>query len=95
MTKGGELSVTLKLRPDFAGSLYFGGIGTVLLSTVISSPLPNRRFPSLAALRISGGGGSDLLHGGQEQADQDGDDGDHHQQLDQREGGSLSGGSHQ
>src|SRR5262249_41896490 len=26
-----------------------------------------------------------LLHGGQEQADEDGDDGDHHQQLDQRE----------
>jgi hypothetical protein len=27
-----------------------------------------------------------FLHGGQEQADEDGDDGDHHQQLDQREG---------
>jgi hypothetical protein len=26
-----------------------------------------------------------LLHRGDEQADQDGDDGDHHQQLDQRE----------
>ena len=32
-----------------------------------------------------GGGLPDLLDGGQEQADQDGDDGDHHQQLDQRE----------
>jgi hypothetical protein len=26
-----------------------------------------------------------FLHGGQEQADEHGDDGDHHQQLDQRE----------
>src|SRR5262249_21718870 len=34
----------------------------------------------------SGGGLADLLHGGQQQADEDGDDGDHHQQLDQREG---------
>jgi len=31
------------------------------------------------------GGLADLLDGGQQQADQDGDDGDHHQQLDQRE----------
>src|SRR5262249_58697196 len=28
---------------------------------------------------------ADLLYRGQEQADEDGDDGDHHQQLDQRE----------
>jgi hypothetical protein len=28
---------------------------------------------------------ADFLHGGQEQADEDGDDGDHHQQLDQRD----------
>ena len=32
------------------------------------------------------------LDGGQEQGDQDGDDGDHHQQLDQRE--SCSSNSH-
>jgi hypothetical protein len=32
-----------------------------------------------------GGRLADLLDGGQEQADQDGDDGDHHQQLDERE----------
>ena len=32
-----------------------------------------------------GGGLADLLHGGQEQADEHRDDGDHHQQLDQRE----------
>src|SRR6185437_6193963 len=31
-----------------------------------------------------GGRFADLLHGRQEQADQDGDDGDYHQQLDQR-----------
>ena len=31
---------------------------------------------------------ADLLDGGQQQADEDGDDGDHHQQLDQREAGS-------
>jgi hypothetical protein len=31
------------------------------------------------------GGVADLLHRGDEQADEDGDDGDHHQQLDQRE----------
>ena len=30
---------------------------------------------------------ADLLDGGQQQADQDGDDGDHHQQFDQREAG--------
>src|SRR5262249_45829677 len=34
----------------------------------------------------AGGGLADLLDGGQEQADEDGDDGYHHQQLDQREG---------
>ena len=33
-----------------------------------------------------GGRLADLLDGGQQQADQDGDDRDHHQQLDQREG---------
>jgi len=32
------------------------------------------------------GGLADLLDGGQEQPDQDGDDGDYYQQLDQREG---------
>jgi hypothetical protein len=32
-----------------------------------------------------GGGFADLLHGGEEQSDQDGDDGDHDQQLNQRE----------
>ena len=37
-------------------------------------------------LRLRPGGRlADLLHGGQEQADQDRDDRDHHQQLDQRE----------
>jgi hypothetical protein len=36
------------------------------------------------ALETSGGF-ADLLDGGQEQADEDGDDGNHHQQLDQRE----------
>ena len=33
----------------------------------------------------AGRGGADLLDGGQQEADEDGDDGDHHQQLDQRE----------
>src|SRR5262249_9069564 len=33
----------------------------------------------------AGGRLSDLLHRGQQDAQQDGDDGDHHQQLDQRE----------
>src|SRR5262249_33441775 len=39
------------------------------------------------------GGLTHLLHGGQEQANEDGDDGDHHQQLDQGETrpGSLRG----
>jgi hypothetical protein len=31
---------------------------------------------------------ADLLHGGQEQADEHRDDGDDHQQLDQREAGA-------
>src|SRR5262249_18327601 len=35
--------------------------------------------------RGAGGGLADLLDGGQEQPDEDGDDGDHHQQLHQRE----------
>ena len=34
---------------------------------------------------------ADLLDGGEEQADQDRDDRDHHQQLDQREGGTTAG----
>ena len=38
------------------------------------------------------GGLARRLHGGQEQADQDGDDGDHHQQFDQRETGAAEGG---
>ncbi len=33
----------------------------------------------------AGGGLAHFLDGGQEQADQDGDDGDYHQQLNQRE----------
>src|SRR5262249_26194868 len=33
----------------------------------------------------AGGSGADLLDGGEQQADEDGDDGDHHQNLDQRE----------
>src|SRR5262249_9298229 len=33
----------------------------------------------------AGGGLADFLHGRQQQADQDGDDGNHHQQLDQGE----------
>ena len=37
----------------------------------------------------AGGGLADLLHGGQQQADQDGDDGDDDQQLDQREAGAA------
>ena len=39
-----------------------------------------------------GGGRPDLLDGRQEQADQDGDDGDDHQQLDQGEGSSPAHG---
>src|SRR5262249_27165223 len=35
------------------------------------------------------GGLADLLHGRQQQADEDGDDGDHHQQLNQREGAAA------
>src|SRR5262249_51873799 len=38
------------------------------------------------------GGLANLLDGGQEQADEDGDDGYHHQQLDQREGAAASHG---
>jgi len=41
----------------------------------------------LATALHASGGLADLLNGGQEQADQDGDDGDHHQQLDQGEAG--------
>jgi hypothetical protein len=37
------------------------------------------------------GGGADLLDGGEEQADQDRDDRDHHQQLDQREAVPAAG----
>jgi hypothetical protein len=42
-------------------------------------------FEVVAARRF-GGGVADLLHGGQKHADEDADDGDDHQQLDQREG---------
>src|SRR5262249_53109810 len=40
------------------------------------------------------GGLADLLHRGQKQADQDRDDGNHHQQLDQREAGPARRRSH-
>src|SRR5262249_29311484 len=36
------------------------------------------------------GGFAHLLHGGQEQADQDGDDGDDHEQLDEGEGSTWA-----
>ena len=46
------------------------------------------------ALR-AGGGLADLLDGGQQQADQDRDDGDHHQQFDQGEAAACGHGSYQ
>src|SRR5262249_60991536 len=48
----------------------------------------------VGALRAPGGL-ADFLHRGQEQADEDGDDGDHNQQLDEREGATpqVHGGS--
>jgi hypothetical protein len=42
----------------------------------------------IAALRACGGF-ADLLDGGQQQADQDRDDGDDHQEFDQREAPAL------
>ena len=45
-------------------------------------------LPQVVHALGAGGGLAHLLDGGQEQADEDGDDGDHHQQLDQRERGS-------
>src|SRR5262245_49884154 len=36
------------------------------------------------------GGRTDLLDGRQQEADQDGDDGDHHEQLDERESGGAT-----
>jgi len=42
----------------------------------------------------AGGGLADLLDGGEEQPDQDGDDRDHHQQLDQRESRTVARRSH-
>jgi len=50
-------------------------------------------FEVVLALRAVGRP-ADLLDGGDEQADQDGDDGDHHQQLDQRETGPGLAASH-
>src|SRR5690348_16887347 len=41
-------------------------------------------FEIVAALH-AGGGLADLLHRGQQETDEDGNDGDHHQELDQRE----------
>src|SRR5262249_2879569 len=41
--------------------------------------------------RHAGGGLANLLNGRQQEADEDGDDGDHHQQLDQRKPISTSG----
>jgi hypothetical protein len=38
----------------------------------------------------AGGGLADFLHGGQQQANQDRNDRDHHQQLDQREAATLA-----
>ena len=43
----------------------------------------------------AGGGLADLLDGGQQQADQDGDDGDDHQQFDQSEGATGTRTRHQ
>jgi hypothetical protein len=38
---------------------------------------------------------ANLLHGGEQQADQDGNDGDDHQQLDQRERGARGLSAHE
>src|SRR5262249_52709530 len=43
-------------------------------------------LPQVVLAAHAVGGLAHLLDGGQQQADQDGDDGDHHQQLDQGEG---------
>ena len=44
-----------------------------------------RELLEVVAALHAGGGLADLLDGRQQEADEDGDDGDHHQQLDQRE----------
>ncbi len=41
-----------------------------------------------------GGGFTHLLHGGQEESDQDGNDGDHYQKLDQCEGITVGSRAH-
>jgi hypothetical protein len=46
---------------------------------------PDAELLDVVGARHACGGLAHLLDGGEEQADQDGDDGDHHQQLDQRE----------
>jgi hypothetical protein len=50
---------------------------------------PDNDLSEVVGARGLGGGLAHLLDGRQEQADQDGDDGDHHQQLDQGERGTT------
>jgi hypothetical protein len=46
---------------------------------------PEAQLPEVVLAFHAVGGLAYFLHGGDQQADEDGDDGDHHQQLDQRE----------
>src|SRR5262249_26116535 len=62
------------------------GGGERLVGVVIVMDGQDDLVEVVFALR-DGGGLADLLHGRQQHADEDGDDGDHHQQLDQREAG--------
>ena len=61
------------------------GDGGSLPVGVVAGVHRQRHLLEVVGSSDAGGGFADLLHGRQEQADEDGDDGDHHQQLDQGE----------
>src|SRR5262249_50774734 len=70
------------------GKVVAARCGEVLVDVVVVVQGHAQLLEVVGAVR-AGRRLADLLDGGQQQSDEDGDDGDHHQQLDQREGGAA------
>ena len=76
LEKGGEL-----WHPQ-GGRVALGGKRLVDVVVVVTGEAD---LLEVVTALDAGGSRADLLDGEEQQADEDGDDGDHHQQLDQRE----------
>ena len=96
----GEVAQHDVQRPFVVGRCRYGGsVGGVGKDVVHATIIVDGEADvvQVAGALNLGGAVAHLLHGRKKEADQDGDDGDDHQQLDQRKGGTARGkdvGSH-